>query len=97
MDTGHIIAADLFSAHHQIEITFIHRLHDYGLLELTMIDGRPYLALDQLPALERMIRLHYDLDINIPGIETITHLLERNAQLKEEVRQLKNRLSIYNG
>ena len=42
-----------------------------------------------------MIRLHYELDINIEGIDAISHLLQRVDQLQDELRIMKNRLSRY--
>jgi len=36
--------------------------------------------------------LYHDLEINIAGIEAITHLLERVEQLQEEMRVLRNRV-----
>jgi hypothetical protein len=42
-----------------------------------------------------MVRLHFDMDINIEGIETITHLLERIEQMQQEITQLKNRVGVY--
>jgi hypothetical protein len=48
-----------------------------------------------LQKLEKMVRLHHDLDINIAGIEAIAHLLERLEYLQDEMRTLKNRLRLY--
>ena len=45
--------------------------------------------------LEKFIRLYYELDINLEGIETITHLLQRINSLQDEIIILKNRLRLY--
>jgi hypothetical protein len=42
-----------------------------------------------------MIRLHHELDINLAGIEAITHLLQRVENMHEEMRLLRNRLQRY--
>jgi hypothetical protein len=42
-----------------------------------------------------MIHLHHDLEINIAGIEAITHLLERVEQMQQNMKGLRNRLRIY--
>jgi hypothetical protein len=34
--------------------------------------------------------MHYDLDINIEGIETINHLLEKIDLLQKEILQLRS-------
>jgi hypothetical protein len=41
------------------------------------------------------MRLHYDLDINLEGIEAITCLLDRVRSMQEEIRELRNRLGVY--
>jgi hypothetical protein len=38
------------------------------------------------------VRLHYDLDINIEGIETINHLLEKIEEMQREIAHLKNKI-----
>ncbi|MBK8738011.1 MAG: hypothetical protein IPL98_19685 [Saprospiraceae bacterium] len=38
-------------------------------------DTDKYLLEEQLPVLEQIIRLHYDLQINMEGIDVITHML----------------------
>jgi hypothetical protein len=43
-----------------------------------------------------MVHLHYDLDINIEGIEAISHLLDRVDNLQRELITLKNRLGFEN-
>jgi hypothetical protein len=48
-----------------------------------------------LGRLERIVRLHFELDINLEGIETITHLLERMEAMQENIARLKNRLKAY--
>jgi len=45
--------------------------------------------------LEKLVRLFYELDINLEGIETITYLLNRMNQMQQEILQLNNRLRIY--
>ncbi len=50
---------------------------------------------EQLPLIEKMLRLHLDLGINREGLHTIHHLLERMQEMQEEIRGLRNRLGIY--
>jgi len=50
---------------------------------------------EEIQTIEKMIRLHYDLEINLEGIEAISHLLKRVDGLQEELTSLKNRLSLY--
>jgi chaperone modulatory protein CbpM len=95
MTTKHLIAATDFCVYHQVEHTFFTSLQEAGLVEITIIDKTTYIPESELQKLEKMIRLHHELDINVAGIEAITHLLERVENIQEEMRQLKNRLSLY--
>ena len=96
MEERKTISAKAFCLHHQIELTFIHDLHDYGLLELqTTTDEDCLLPQDQLELLEKMVRLHYDLNINLEGIDAIYHLLKRVEGLQHEVLSLRNRLRLH--
>jgi hypothetical protein len=51
----------------------------------------------QLNELEKIIRLYYELDINLEGIETVIHLLQRINDMQDEITLLKNRLRLHEG
>jgi uncharacterized membrane protein YjjP (DUF1212 family) len=51
-----------------------------------------YIHQEELPKLEKMVRLHQDLGINLEGLEAIHHLLEKVEQMQSEVNLLKNKL-----
>lgn len=95
MQTEYLIAIDEFCAHHDIEISFISTLQQTGLIEITTIEETNYIDASQIQQLEKFIRLYYELDINLEGIETITHLLQRINSLQDEIIALRNRLRLY--
>lgn len=73
---------------YNIEINFFDELEESGLL-LTETEGEvKYLYYEQLPAFERFVNWHYDLEVNLPGLEVISHLLEQMETLKEENRRI---------
>lgn len=88
-----LIATNDICTYHEVEYTFITSLEEAGLLELKVVDKATYIPETDLQKLERIIRMHYDLEINIAGIEAISHLLDRVEQMQEEMRLLRNRLS----
>jgi hypothetical protein len=65
------------------------------LIEITTIKETGFIDAGQLQQLEKFIRLYYELDINMEGIETITHLLQRINNLQDEIIALRNRLRLY--
>ena len=95
MQKDFLIAIDEICTIHQIEGSFIRSLQKSGLIEITTIEEIGFIDADQLQQLEKYIRFYYDLDINLEGIETIMHLLQRLNSLQEEVKMLRNRLLIY--
>jgi len=80
---------------HKIEISFVRSLQQSGLIKLTTIEESTYFKADQLLLAEKYIRFYYDFNINIEGIETITHLLQQIATLQNETMLLRNRLQLY--
>jgi len=80
-----------------VEDEFIHSLHEAGLVKITEVDKQAFIPETELQKLEKMIRLHNELEINVAGIEAITHLLQRVEQLHERMQQMHNRLTFYEG
>jgi MerR HTH family regulatory protein len=95
MQTEYLIAVDEFCAIHNIEISFISSLRQTGLIDIATIKQTGFINANQLDRLEKFVRFYYELDINMEGIETITHLLERISAMQEENIALKNRLRLY--
>lgn len=84
-----------FCESHQIDLPFIMTLHENGLVELTRLSDAFYVHVEKIPRLEKIIRLHFELDINLEGIEAIWHLLERIETLQAENTALRNRLRMF--
>lgn len=95
MANPNLTAAHDFCSYHEIDITLISSFEEAGLIELVVVDEKSFIPETQLPQLERMVRLHHDLDINLPGIEAITHLLQRVHTMQQDMLELRNRLRIY--
>ena len=95
MEANRLIAIDEFCARHDIELSFISLLDQNGLITISTIQETGYIDAEQIRQIEKIIRFYYDLDINLEGIETINHLLQRIAFLQEENISLKNRLRLY--
>jgi hypothetical protein len=92
MQNEDMVPVTEFCIHHNIELSFIHSLKEYDMIETVLKEEKIYLPISELPRLEKIIRLHFELDINLEGIETITHLLERIELMQERITQLTNRL-----
>ncbi len=95
MQTQNLIPVQEFCMHHNIEVSFIHSLEEYGLVETTLVENDIFVNGFQLQSLEKIFRLHYDLDINLEGIDVIKNLLEQVENMQQEIIQLKNKLRFY--
>jgi chaperone modulatory protein CbpM len=95
METQELIIVDVFCQEYQIEINLLNDLESFGLIEIIVQDEVQYLNKNHLFHLEKVIRLHNDLNINKEGIEIILNLLEKENQLISEIKYLKNRLALY--
>ena len=95
MQTDDLILAEDLCTHYKVELSFISSLQRFGLIEVTSVEEAAYIPQSELQKLEQIARLHYDLDINLEGIDAITHLLERVKSMQSEIAFLKNRLSMY--
>ena len=92
MENENIISLQKVCTLYNIEVTFVHSLRDYGLIELVENEEEDFIHQDLLPEIERMMHLHYDLNINIEGIDAISHLLRRVEELQQELTVLRNKL-----
>lgn len=90
-----LIPANEFCLHYHVEMTFIHSLQEYGLLETVMQEETVFIPSAHLCELERLARLHYDLNINMEGIDVILHLLQRLQQAQHEAAGLRDKLKMY--
>jgi hypothetical protein len=95
MSIEQLIPAGEFCTFYQVELTFLNHLHESGLISMTIRNGAAYLEEDQLPAIEKFARLHYEQSINPEGIEALSHMLGRVEQLLAENSRLRTRLSRY--
>ncbi|MBL4592498.1 MAG: chaperone modulator CbpM [Flavobacteriales bacterium] len=80
---------------YQVEITFFNELNEVGLIEITTIAEKQCLHQDNISDVEKMIRMHLDLEVNIQGIDVVFNLLQKVDKLQEKLIATENRLRIY--
>ena len=95
MEIENLILVRQFCVSHEIEVSFVESLHEYGLVEIMLVEKEPYIHKEKLTDLEKMIRLHYELDINMEGLDVIAELLNKIQTLQQERNTLKNKLNFY--
>ncbi|MFO7673462.1 MAG: chaperone modulator CbpM [Lutibacter sp.] len=80
---------------YKIEMSFFSSLNEIGLIQITNIEESYYIHQDKITDIEKMIRMHLDLEINIEGIDIAFNLLQKIDELENELIAIKNRLRIY--
>ena len=84
MELHDMIPARDFCIHHNLEVSFIRTLEEHGMIETVTIEETLFVPNVQLERLEKIVRLHADLDINLEGIDTIIHLLKNRLERYED-------------
>lgn len=97
MKTQDLISVTRLCSLYEIEVSFVSHLRELGLIQLTSIEESYFVHRDYIEDVERMIRLHRDLEVNPEGIDVIFNLLHKVDCLHNEVNALKNRLRLYEG
>ena len=95
MNSNDLIQIKQFCLYHEIDNSFITQLHNYGLVKIVILEEDEYFQPEQLPAVEKMIRLHYDLKINFEGIDVIANLLTKIEALQQNLTTTQNKLRLY--
>ncbi|MEZ4811607.1 MAG: chaperone modulator CbpM [Allomuricauda sp.] len=92
MTPENYIAIKTFCQHHGVEESFIYTLHEFELLQIESKHDEPMLYMEELPILEKMVRLNKELDINPEGIQAVYQLLQQVEGLQKEITILRRKL-----
>lgn len=95
MQNENLIPASVCCEHYHVQLSFIQSLQQYGFINIITVDADQFINMDELQTLEKFIRLHYELDINMEGLEAINHILNRVQNMQDEITYLKSRLKIF--
>lgn len=95
MQEEQLILVTEICTQYNVELSFMYQLEEHGLIEPTAIEETLYIPVSQLQELEKIIHLHYDLEINIEGIDVIRHLLRKLEAAQSEIENLKSKVKFY--
>ena len=89
------ISVNELCSYYQIEISFFSKLNDMGLIKIDTVQKTQCIRRDVLNDVEKILRLHQELDVNFEGIDVAFNLLKKIELLQEELQSVKNRLRLY--
>jgi chaperone modulatory protein CbpM len=95
MSDEEIIPIETFCNFYNVEPAFIEILETHGLISISYREEQRFIPIEELTELEKFSRMYYDLNINVPGIDALKHMLEKIQQLQQEAENLRARLRIY--
>lgn len=95
MENEALISAEVICAQHHITHNFLESLGNYGLVRITRVESTAYVPCEEMRRLERLIRLHHDLDLDVDALDMVTGLLQRIEGLQRELIAVKGKLRFY--
>ena len=90
-----LIPIPVLCDYYEVKLSFFTNLSDMGLLEVKTIETSQYIDSDAVYEIEKMVRMHQELNVNIEGIDIVFNLLQKIDALQNELTALKNRLRLY--
>lgn len=95
MSTENFILLNTLCTHYRVELSFFNNLNEIGMIDIQTIEQAQYVHQDSIFEIEKIIRMHQELDVNIEGIDVVFNLLQKIDVLKAELVTVRNRLLLY--
>ncbi|GAA0873126.1 hypothetical protein GCM10009117_22730 [Gangjinia marincola] len=92
MDTTVYITLKEFCSTYDVEEQFVMQLNEIDLIDARYEEESYYIAYQELPKLEKIVRLQREFNFTPEGLDVIHNLLDKIQNLQEEVTLLKRRL-----
>ncbi|TPN87492.1 chaperone modulator CbpM [Aquimarina algicola] len=95
MTKENLIPAIEFCSLHEIELSFINSLHEFGLIDIVTKRHTAFLRTEELPKLEQFLLFKKELNVNLEGIDIIIKLLKRVQEVQKDMSIIKNRFQLH--
>ena len=95
MSTNDLIAIRQFCEYYDVPVSFIDALYEFELIDLVSREETTYIRKEHIKSIEKMMRIHYELDVNLEGVDVIYNLLNQIKELQREIVTLNNQLKFY--
>lgn len=98
MEEMTFITIDEFCLHYNVPLSFISSLEEIELIEIiphVEDESVRLVKVGELKKLEKLIYMHFELEINVAGLHAVNNLLNQIQLLQQENQELRNRLRIF--
>jgi hypothetical protein len=90
-----LILIETLCTHYAVEASFFDALDNIGLIEIETIEQTQFIHKDKIGDIEKVIRIHHELNVNLEGIDVVFNILKKVDELQSELNAVKNRLRLY--
>ncbi len=90
-----LVPISTLCVHYEVEMAFFSELNEYGLIEIDTQEQTECIRVECIPEIEKMIRIHRDLRVNMEGIDVVWNLLQKMDELQNELMAVRSRLRLY--
>lgn len=91
---GYIKVVD-YCARGVVDNAFLMALRNEGVLRLIEIEEEYYIEEDLLTDVDMFCRWHYDLGVNIAGIDAMRHMLQKLLEMQNDINDLYSELRVF--
>ncbi|MGO4816870.1 chaperone modulator CbpM [Flavobacterium sp. W22_SRS_FP1] len=78
MSIENFIPLETLCTQDNVELAFFSNLNEIGVIEIQTVEQLQYVHQDSIYEIEKMIRMHQDLEVNLEGIDVVFNLIQIN-------------------
>lgn len=95
MDKKKYIPIEQICIDYEVPKSFISDLKEFSLINILIVNEEECIEITEIKKLDKIMRLHFDLNINMEGIDSVLHLLDRVSNLQDQINELNNRIRFH--
>lgn len=95
MKDTELISIKQFCEIYNTPSSFFDELFNYEIISYELVDDTKHILVEDIDTIEKLMRLHYDLNINMEGLDVALNLINQINELQEQINDLKRQLDFY--
>ncbi len=95
MKKNNLILVESLCRHYEVELSVFWSLNDMGLIQIETINEAPFIAEATLSDLDKIVRLHTELNLNWEAIDVVFNLLHQVDELQLALKSVRQKLDRY--